>query len=230
MLYTQFAGVTFHNGTTIRQLNRWVVGNRAITNIFYLSNGVKYDVDGTGDGAVVLRRFARAVPRDGHKSCRCLDAIAAVARRAEQTRHACRRRIRRVIEYELFLYCAVSGGAAVARIGMAMATGKVYQIEIDVRWELFSSWVLVATRFGNQTAKFYSRSNLLTPDQFRRSDLARSGTGTTSAERNAPGRTELFCRRCRRTGEPAVVGRVCVVTYSDAIAQRVCRVVVLSAV
>lgn len=78
------------------------------------------------------------------------------------------------------------------------------------------------TRFGNQTAKFYSRSNLLTPLTSSGGQTSRVPVrGTTSAERNAPGRTELFFAADAAVLELAVVGRVCVVTYSDAIAPSV---------
>ena len=41
LLYTQFAGVVLHNGTTIRQISPLELsGDRAQTNIFYLSNGL----------------------------------------------------------------------------------------------------------------------------------------------------------------------------------------------
>lgn len=142
MLYTQFAGVTFHNGTTIRQIEPLELsGNRAITNIFYLSNGVKYDVDGTGDGAVVLGdlRARFRVTGTSHAVASTLSRQLQGVLNKRGTLVGVEYGASSSTNYSCTARCLEARPSA--RIGMAMATGKVYQIEIDVRWELFSSWV-----------------------------------------------------------------------------------------
>lgn len=75
------------------------------------------------------------------------------------------------------------------------------------------------TRFGNLTAKFYAKSNLL----IALSDTGSQSTrvpvsGSTEAFMNGTGRTELIFAADSKLFDLVVAGRICAVTYADAIA------------
>lgn len=140
LLYTQFAGVGLHNGSSIRQMTLEASGNKAITNIFYLSNGVKYDVDGTTDGVNVLGdiRATFRITAASHSSAQASSRLIQAALN--------KRDILQGIEYGVSSSVVYSCGARlvsarpVVRVGMAMAMNRQYQIDLEMMWELFSPW------------------------------------------------------------------------------------------
>lgn len=140
MLYTQFAGVTLHNGTTIRQIAPLELsGNLAIVNIFYLS-GVKFDVDGAGDGRIELGSIRARFRVTG-------STHAAASSMARTLQGVLNKRASLVgVEY------GVSSGTnytctarcvearPLLRVGLPMMVNRQYQIEVEMAWERFSGW------------------------------------------------------------------------------------------
>ncbi len=141
MMLTQFIGVTLHNGTTIRQIAPYELsGKLAVTRIFRLANGVKYDADGTEDGDTTqgdLRATFRVTGATHNAANTLLLALEALLNR---------RGTLGGVEYltstTLFRSCNARCVTArpILRAGMAMATGRVYQIEIEMVWEQFTNW------------------------------------------------------------------------------------------
>ena len=141
MLYTQFAGVTLHNGTTIRQIAPLELsGNRAIVNIFYLSSGVKFDVDAAGDGRIELGSIRAHFRVTGSTHA----AASSVARTLQGVLN--KRASLVGVEY------GVSSGTNYTctarcvearpslRVGLPMVVNRQYQIEVEMAWERFSGW------------------------------------------------------------------------------------------
>ena len=141
LIYTQFAGVTLDNGTTIRQIAPLdLSGKKAITNIFYLSNGVKWDVDGSADGVIEMGNI-RAVFRvtgTTHAAAQTLSRTIQGVLNKKSTLVGVEYGASSGTNYSCTARCLVA--RPMLRAGLAMAAGKTYQIEVEMVWEVFSSW------------------------------------------------------------------------------------------
>lgn len=141
LIYTQFAGVTLHNGTTIRQIAPLELsGRKAITNIFYLSNGVKWDVDGSADGAIV-RGNIRAVFRvtgTTHTAAQTLSRTIQGVLNKKSTLVGVEYGASSGTNYSCTARCLAA--RPLLRAGLGMAVGRTYQIELEMLFEVFSAW------------------------------------------------------------------------------------------
>ena len=139
--YTQFVGVTLENGSSIRQIAPYELsGDQAVSRIFRLSNGAKFDADGTADGAVEpgnIRAVFRITGTSHSAAQTTLLTLEALLNKrgtlvgkeytaTTWTTKTCTAR------------CVVA--RPILRAGMAMATGRTYQIEIEMVWERFINW------------------------------------------------------------------------------------------
>jgi len=142
LLYTQFAGVVLHNGTTIRQISPLELsGDRAQTNIFYLSNGVKFDADGTGDGVRLIGnvRAAFRVTGTSHAAAQTLALALEGLLNKRDTLVGTQYGASSSTNYSCAARCMVA--RPILRAGFGMATGRTFQIEVEMAWERFSPWV-----------------------------------------------------------------------------------------
>ena len=142
MIYHLFDGVTLHNDTSIRQVGTLEYsGDLAITRIFRLANGTKFDADGDADGDTVPGNI-RAV-------FRVTGSTHAAAQALALTLEGCLNRKGQLYGREygasswVGKYCTARCTVArpMMRAGLSMAAGAQYQIEIEMVWERFSNWV-----------------------------------------------------------------------------------------
>lgn len=141
LIYHQFVGVALDNGTTIKQVAPYELGgNQAISRIFTLSNGAKFDADGTADGDVILGNV-RAV-------FRCTGTSHAAANTLSLALQALLNKRGTLLgkEFSASSWVAKSCTARctvarpVMRAGLPMATGELHQIEVEMVWERFTNW------------------------------------------------------------------------------------------
>lgn len=141
LIYTQFAGVTLDNGTTIRQIAPLELsGRKAVTHIFYLSNAVKWDVDGADDGAIVrgdIRAMLR-VTGTTHAAAQTLSRTIQGVLNKKGTLVGVEYGVSSGTNYSCTARCLVA--RPVLRAGLGMAAGKTYQIDLEMVWEVFSAW------------------------------------------------------------------------------------------
>lgn len=138
---TLFAGVTLHNGATIKQITPYEMdGDVAITRQYRLSNGAIFDADGTADGAKTFGKIRATFRITGATHAAAVATLltleALLNKRgtltgveygaSSGTNRTCNAR------------CAVA--RPVTRDGMAMAVGRLYQAEIDMVWQRFTGW------------------------------------------------------------------------------------------
>lgn len=141
LIFTLFAGVTLHNGTTIKQVAPYEMsGDRAITRLFRLSNGALFDADGTADGTKAygdIRAVFRITGTTHTAAVTSLLALEALLNKrgtltgveygtSSGTNRTCTAR------------CIVA--RPMTRDGMAMAVGRLYQVEIEMVWQRFTAF------------------------------------------------------------------------------------------
>lgn len=141
MIYHQFDGVTLHNDTSIRQVEPLEYsGDLAITRIFRLANGTKFDADGDDDGSTV--------PGNIRATYRVTGSTHAAALALALTLEGCLNKKGQLYGREFGAsswvgkWCVARCMIArpIARTKLAMAAGKVYQIEVEMVWERFTNW------------------------------------------------------------------------------------------
>ena len=140
LLFTVFAGVTLHNGTTIKQIAPYEMsGDVAITRIHRLSNGAKFDADGAADGDRAygdIRLVFRITGATHTAAVTTLLALEALLNKrstltgveygaSSGTNRSCTAR------------CTVA--RPLARAGVAMAAGRLFQVELEMVFERFTA-------------------------------------------------------------------------------------------
>lgn len=139
--FTLFAGVTLHNGTTIRQVLPYEMGGDvAVTRLFRLSNGAIFDADGTADGTKAFGEIRATFRITGATHTAAVTTLLALEGLLNK------RGTLTGVEYG-----ASSGtnrtcnarctfAKPLTRDGMAMAVGRLYQVEIEMVWQRFTGW------------------------------------------------------------------------------------------
>mgnify|MGYP006967787019 FL=1 len=141
MMLTQFLGVTLHNGTTIRQVVPYELsGKQAVTRIFRLANGAKFDADGDDDGDTMLGNL-RATFRVTGATHSAANALL-LALEALLNRRGTLGGVEYLASTTLFRSCNARCLVArpIMRAGMPMAVGRIYQIDVEMSWEQFTNW------------------------------------------------------------------------------------------
>lgn len=141
LIFTAFAGVTLHNGTSQRQVAPYSLeGDQAITRLYRLSNGAMFDADGTADGAKTYGQvqFVLRVTAATHAAANtAMLAVTAILNKrgtlsgneygaSAATAKTCTAR------------CIVA--RPIPRQGLAMAIGRQYQIDIELVFQRFTAF------------------------------------------------------------------------------------------
>ncbi len=141
LMLTQFIGVTLHNDTTIRQVLPFELsGNLAVTRIFRLANGVKFDADGDADGDTTpgsIQATFRVTGATHNAANTLLLALEALLNR-RGTLNGVEYLVSTTVSRSCNARCVVA--RPVLRAGMVMATGRNYQIDVEMVWEQFTDW------------------------------------------------------------------------------------------
>lgn len=141
LIFTGFAGVTLHNGTSQRQVAPYELsGDQAVTRFFRLSNGALFDADGTADGGKTYGnvRFVLRVTGATHAAANAVMlAVTAVLNKrstltgveygaSSSTTRTCNAR------------CFVA--RPIPREELPMAMGRQYQIDIEMVFQRFTAF------------------------------------------------------------------------------------------
>lgn len=141
LIFTAFAGATLDNGSTIRQVSPYdMTGDIAVTRIYRLSNGAKFDADGTAAGTVMFGSVAATFRVTGatHQ--------AAVTTMLTLTAKLGVKGTLTGAEYgtvgSVLRTCTARCTVArpVIRNGVPMAIGRKFQIDIEMTFERFTAF------------------------------------------------------------------------------------------
>lgn len=141
ILLTRFGTTDLHDGSLIRQFSVEATGKKAVVNILHLSNGTKYDIDGTAVGRTTWGSI-RAVFRitsNSHASV----IFTAQALQGELNKRATLRgetystiaTVPQVCDARCVLARPIWRPGLPARPG-----ARTHQVDIEMAWELFSGW------------------------------------------------------------------------------------------
>ena len=141
LLLSSFLGVTLHNGTAIRQVAPYEMdGDQAVTRLHRLSNGTIFDADGSADGSKAYGKIRVVFRVTGTTHTTTNTAVA--------TLEALLNRRGSLVGVE---YGASSGtnktctarclvARPMPRAGMPMATGRQFQVEIEMVFQRFTAY------------------------------------------------------------------------------------------
>lgn len=141
LIFTAFAGATLDNGNSIRQVAPYdMTGDIAVTRIYRLSNGAKFDADGTAAGTVMLGSVTATFRVTGatHQ--------AAVTTMLTLTSKLGVKGTLTGAEYGTvgFALRTCTARCTVARptirSGVPMAIGRKYQIDVEMTFERFTAF------------------------------------------------------------------------------------------
>lgn len=142
MTYYQFKGVQLVNGTTVRQVEPLEYsGDVAVSRIFRLSNGAKFDADGDADGDTMpgtIRATFRITETSHSAALTKLLALEALLNK-KGTLHG---NVYGATGWD-GVNCTARCVSArpIARARIPLAIGRQYQIDVEMVWERFTAWV-----------------------------------------------------------------------------------------
>ena len=141
LIFTAFAGATLDNGSSIRQVAPYETsGDVAVTRIFRLSNGAKFDADGTDAGAVQYGDITAVFRVTGatHQAAVTTALTLTAKLNTRGTLTGAEYGASSAVSRTCTARCVAA--RQLPRAGLPMAVGRKFQIEIEMTFERFTAF------------------------------------------------------------------------------------------
>lgn len=141
LIFTAFAGATLDNGSSIRQVAPYQSsGDVAVTRIFRLSNGAKFDADGTGAGAVQYGNITATfrVTAATHQAAVTAALTLTAKLNVKGTLTGAEYGASSAVSRTCTARCV--SARPMMRDGVPMAVGRKFQIDVEMVFERFTAF------------------------------------------------------------------------------------------
>ena len=142
LLLTKFDTTDLHDGGTIRQFSVDATGKKAVVNILHLSNGTKYDVDGTAVGLTTwgsmhaVFRITTTTHGGVHVMSQSLQGLLNKRATLRGIMYSNTETVPQVCDARCTLARPIWRQGLTAQPGI-----RTHQVDIEMAWEIFSGWV-----------------------------------------------------------------------------------------